>query len=413
MPVTTMGYKGQEPDAAWRKEALARIDQVRKGDLTVEVVDAAGQPVAGAKVDLRMQRHAFPFGATFNYDRITMDDEDSKRYVEEFKKNFNLAVYEGATKWPGWVESGTPQEVLKAVEWQEANGIALRGHVMVYPKWRKHPAGLKKKYGKDPAGLQAAILDFIKDMGGTLKGHVVMWDVVNEHSGDPESWTKKFLPKHDMVDWFKTARATDPDALLILNDNGLAIAVGGTVENPKQKETYELVDYLKAEGAPIDGVGLQSRYFWHRMSPPEASLKVFDRFSAQGMKLAVTEFDILVEDEDLQADLMRDYLIASFSNPQMHSFTIWGFWDGQHHKKNAALFRRDWTLKPSGKVYRDLVFDKWWTNETGETGPTGEFATRGFYGGYQLTVEANGQKVTRDLALDKSGETVTVKLAAK
>lgn len=29
--------------------------------------------------------------------------------------------------------------------------------------------------------------------------------------------------------------------------------------------------------------------------------------------------------------------------------------------------RRDWSLKPNGAVYQDLVFKKWWTNADGKT----------------------------------------------
>ncbi|MFK7770349.1 MAG: hypothetical protein AB8B55_24275 [Mariniblastus sp.] len=39
LPRSTVNYKGREPDAQWRKDALARIEKIRKGNLTVEVVD--------------------------------------------------------------------------------------------------------------------------------------------------------------------------------------------------------------------------------------------------------------------------------------------------------------------------------------------------------------------------------------
>lgn len=37
---------------------------------------------------------------------------------------------------------------------------------------------------------------------------------------------------------------------------------------------------------------------------------------------------------------------------------LWGFWAGDHWIPHAALFRRDWSIKPNGRVYQDLVFHK-------------------------------------------------------
>ena len=50
LPYTRLGYAGSEPGAAWRKAADARIEKIRKGDLTVLVKDSAGKPVRGAEV---------------------------------------------------------------------------------------------------------------------------------------------------------------------------------------------------------------------------------------------------------------------------------------------------------------------------------------------------------------------------
>src|ERR1035438_1146228 len=61
LPQTKVEYAGSEPDAPWRKQALERIEKFRKGDLTVVVSDAAGKPLSGVKVSLRMTRQAFGF----------------------------------------------------------------------------------------------------------------------------------------------------------------------------------------------------------------------------------------------------------------------------------------------------------------------------------------------------------------
>ncbi len=50
---------GGEP---WRQQADRRIDELRKADLEIRVVDASGNPLSGVSVHVEQRRHAFRFG---------------------------------------------------------------------------------------------------------------------------------------------------------------------------------------------------------------------------------------------------------------------------------------------------------------------------------------------------------------
>jgi len=82
---------------------------------------------------------------------------------------------------------------------------------------------------------------------------------------------------------------------------------------------------------------------------------------------------------------------------------MWGFWDGQHWRKNAPIFRKDWTLKPSGEAYRDLVFKQWWTDQTSPADATGTVKTRGFLGNYEITATIGGKTASQPLTLTREG----------
>src|ERR1044071_8910683 len=58
-----LAYKGREANAAWRKEAEARIERSRKADLSLTVTDAAGQPLPDAELSIKLKRHSFGWGA--------------------------------------------------------------------------------------------------------------------------------------------------------------------------------------------------------------------------------------------------------------------------------------------------------------------------------------------------------------
>lgn len=87
---------------------------------------------------------------------------------------------------------------------------------------------------------------------------------------------------------------------------------------------------------------------------------------------------------------------------------MWGHWDGAHWLYDAPMFYKDWTLKPSGQAYADLVFKKWWTNAQGTTGAQGGYKVRGFQGDYEVTVSHNGKTKTIKATLPSEGRTLNV-----
>jgi endo-1,4-beta-xylanase len=72
-----------------------------------------------------------------------------------------------------------------------------------------------------------------------------------------------------------------------------------------------------------------------------------------------------------------------------------------------ALWRKDWSIKPAGQVWRDLVFKQWWTDEAVTTGADGAASVRGFHGTY--TVAVNG--VSQEAQLGPEGATLVVRVA--
>ena len=150
------------------------------------------------------------------------------------------------------------------------------------------------------------------------------------------------------------------------------------------------------------------------LTPPAELLETLDHYAVFGLPLQITEFDVRFgkqgefmgpspAEETLQADYTRDFLIAAFSHPRVVGVVMWGFWEGRHWYPSAALYRKDWSIKPNGKVWKDLVLRQWWTREKGITGDDGMFRTRGFLGEYELTASYAGQTVAEHLSLGPEG----------
>ena len=124
----------------------------------------------------------------------------------------------------------------------------------------------------------------------------------------------------------------------------------------------------------------------------------------------MTEFTFSTSDEDLQAAYMRDFLTAVFAHEDVDSLVQWGFWDGENGTGDSALFRSDWSIKPNGQAYLDLVFDAWWTDEQLLADLAGEAALRGFQGEYEIEVTFGGATHVFTVSLTDGGLELTLAL---
>ncbi|MCX7014553.1 MAG: endo-1,4-beta-xylanase [Candidatus Sumerlaeota bacterium] len=404
LPMTRHTYAGREPDAPWRQAADERIEKIRKGDLTVSVVDAAGKPIEGAAVKIAMRRHAFHFGTAVSARNIMGESPDEQTMRKHILELFNEVTLENDLKWPGWETEANRPITMQALKWIQDHGLRLHGHVLVWPGWKRLPADVPK-LRDDKEKLAARVLDHIHDEGEALRGIPEEFDVINEPYTNHD--LMDVLGKEAMLDWFQAAREALPETQLFIND--FSILSGGGKDTKHQDHYYNTIRYLLDNGAPLQGIGLQS-HFSGSLTPPERVLEILDRFAQFGAALHVTEYDVNTPDEELAGDFTRDFLTCIFSHPATKGFIMWGFWDGRHWKGNAPLFRKDWSLKPAGQAYMDLVLNKWWTNAEGKTDPSGRFLTRGFLGEYEVEISVGGKTKTVNATLGKGGAAVEAKM---
>lgn len=398
LPRTRADYPGREADAPWRKDAAARIEKFRKGDFRVQVKDAAGAPLAGAKVKYALRRHGFGFGSAIDGALLLGNTSDSQRYRETIDTHFSRVVYENELKWHSWETNDEARRLtsVRSFDWFTERHIGMRGHVLVWPSWQYLPQPARA-LRDDPAALRKLTGQRIRDMVGRTRGRFIDWDVINEPFAHHD--LMDILSDDMMVEWFKAARESDPEVKLFLNDYaGLA---NEGLDTPHKDHFEKTTRFLIDKGAPIDGIGLQCHFGWS-VTPPELALKELDRWGALGLEVQITEFDVETTDEELQADYTRDLLTLAFSHPSVTAIMIWGFWEGRHWKPDAALWRRDWSIKPNGKVWSDLTTREW--NTTGEalTDADGWISFRGFHGRYTLATGEGKTPRTAEVELDKS-----------
>jgi Beta-1,4-xylanase len=399
LPRTRVTYQGQAPDAPWRREAEARIEQIRKGDIAIEVVDADGRPVPAARVSVEMTRHHFEFGTAAPFSLLMSEGENGERFRETLFSIFNAVGPENDLKWPFWVgdrdNHGQHKErTLAALRWLKERDIPVRGHVFVWPAAKRLPKEIVALIGTPrEKEIPGRVLEHIREISTATAGLVSEWDVLNEPFNHHQ--LMDLFGKEIMVDWFKTAREVlGPDVPLYFNDWGnhdLAL------DPVHLKHFIDTARFILDRGGPLDGLGLQCHIGGVPPSP-ESLLATLDHYQKElGLKVRATEFDFTTDDPELHAQYSRDFLIAYFSHPIVAGIQFWGFWEGAHWRPAAALYDKKWNERPAGTAVRTLIRDTWWTRASGETDVSGAYATRGFYGRYQVRATLDDREVEAEL----------------
>jgi len=408
-------YGGHESDAPWRSAAADRIEQIRKADLRVVVTGPDNEPIPDAEVQARMLKHAYGFGSAVTGCRLAGNPCQDNVYQSKILDldgqghGFNEVVFENDLKWDSWEEQwfGPPANVANAAQWLDAQGIRMRGHTLVWPGCSYLPDDLCNNLS-NPIYLKNRIdarLQTALTFPG-LSDVVREWDVLNEitanrdleyaFEGQPGYPTGREL----YSDIFKKVKEIDPGVGTWLNDY-VTISQNnssGVVYDRYKNFTAEII----ANGGDIDGIGFQG----HIGAFPTSIYKVYDILEdfhqTFGLRAKITEYDIdTYAGEQVAANYMRDFLTMVFSHPSTDAFLMWGFWDGAHWHADAPIFRQDWSLKPSGEVFLDLVFNEWWTDVFANTAANGVATIRGFKGQYEITVEHNGQVVKDTVWLEE------------
>lgn len=405
LPETRFSYAGREAGAEWREKALQRIEEIRTSPLTVRVIDAKGKPVKGAKVEVSLQQSDFIWGTSVKESLLAKDDAESQTYKKILKEFFNTAVIENGFKTGGWAwNEDRKMNTLRSFDWLRDNGFRQRGHNLVWPAWKFNSPTTKHIAMRDSAAFDRYIKAQFHERMAYTKGQLIAWDVVNEYMHEKEFF--RYLPHSAMVDWFKLAHELDPNAQLFINEYGML----NCVQSPQNiREYMDTIQVLRSKGAPIHAIGIQGHVGRQPRNPAQV-ITDLDLFIPIGLPVQITEFDINMPDEELQADYTRDFLIAVYSHPVVTGVTLWGFWENAHWKPDAGMFRKDWSPKPSAHVWREWVTGKWKTHESGKTDKKGLMTVRGHLGQYAISVEHNGKQKIQSCQLSKDTDVIEIKL---
>lgn len=197
------------------------------------------------------------------------------------------------------------------VQFGEDNNMFIVGHALV---WHSQLSGYVKET-TDPELMRAAMKAHIDAVAGRYKGRIDAWDVVNEALNEDgtmrESAFYEVLGEDYMTEAFKmAATAAGPETELYYNDYNMWNA-------DKRDGAIRMLNRMRANGARIDGVGMQAHY--SIVGPTIDTIEqAIEAYAAAGYKVMMTELDVTVLPNpwDLEgAEVSQNFENSPFMNP--------------------------------------------------------------------------------------------------
>lgn len=419
------------------------IEHYRKGEAKLVVLDKSGNAVTDVQIKVKQKSHEFRFGANiFMLDELETA-EKNEAYKKAFADVFNMATlpFYWDTLEP---ERGKPRYAKNSpkvyrrpspdlcIEFCSQYGIEPREHALAYdsffPKWlynasvEEVKAELERRY--------AEIAERYADKIRTI-------EVTNEMEW--ESGKTKFYDEPDFVEWcFKLAERYFSKNQLVINEHT------GLCWTDRCRSTDKYYSYIEAnmlKGARIDAIGMQYHLFNEaefeyektRLTlNPENLYKHMDLYSNFGKPLQITEVTVPAyswekEDEEIQAEIIEKLYSIWFSHPNVEQIIYWNIIDGYAHvwspdlekiKESqgnmtigenyyyGGLLRFDLSPKPAYNKIRELICERWHTEEEIVADGNGVARFRGFYGDYEILINAHGKTIKKDIALSKTANNV-------
>lgn len=295
---------------------------------------------------------------------------------ELLKKHFNSLTAENAMKFGEihpYEGSYDFEKTDKMKEFAVSNNMKMRGHTFVWHNQNPHWL-----FEKNKEELLEILKEHIKTLCSRYGDVIYAWDVVNEAIEDKtnqqyrDTGWRKILGEDYIKTVFQLAKEFTGAAKLIYNDYNNEFP-------DKFKKSYDMLKKLKAQGTPIDGVGLQGH--WNIMDKQliENLKRAIEGYASLGLQLQVTELDVsifsfedkrknvLVPTEEmlyLQEEMYNNiFEIFREYKDVITSVTFWGISDGYTWKDNFPVpGRKDWPMlfdingEPKNSLARVLNF---------------------------------------------------------
>jgi hypothetical protein len=314
---------------------------------------------------------------------------------------FNLVALGDAFTWRVHEEWGSDL-VQAAVVQCRAKGMKVHGHGLYTPAFRWAPPRCRQM---PPEDLLQNWRTFIEEQSRLYRDKVEQWAVVHAPLTYQEVYD--LVGEQSMVQAYHACHQGAPQARLYLSDDrALTSPMSDYVD-----ELIAVVRWLRAQGAPVQGLALQARLGRPHLAPKAIEARL-DRLARDtGMPILVTGLSVEAPTEDLQAARLEDMMLLFYSHPGVTGLILEDPWEATAPEGAAPLFRRNFAVNPAGKAVRRVLGEAWRTRAEGRTDATGAFTVTGHLGTYTVRVESGAVRIEKTVLLGRGGTELPVAMA--
>lgn len=430
------------PSESWRAAANQRIDNNRKLQRTIELVDADGFPVPNAGIELQLLSHEFKFGAaaqaklwhgTAGFAGDPTADDYKQAYLGF---GFNKGGFQNALKYK--LRESFASLVPPMLDWFSANGIDVRGHALIWPAWENMEATISAEDLALITSFDASFTETVADTAPqdlssdnlkiyinymiatqAAKWDVVEWDVLNEPRDKTDVSDKLGAVQNaiEEVSWFNLAEASvfNVGALLFLNENKVISDDDTATLITNRIDSFRATaDSILAGGGALQALGFQSRF--GAMNAADDIFARLEYFSDLGLPIAATEFEIKddrITDEFDRAVMTERVMTTYFSHPAVTDIVAFTFMQDQGRTDARHLVNSDGEPNLRGKTWLYLTKKYWATHVVTQLDRNGQHILNGFKGDYRATVSRDGELDQMiDFTLEEGAGNIVIELSS-
>ena len=408
------------PTESWRAAANTRIDNSRKLQRTIELVDADGFIVPNAGIELELLSHEFKFGAAaqaklWHGTAGFAGDPTPAAYQQAYLGfGFNKGGFQNALKYK--LRATFAPLVQPMLDWFSANGIEVRGHTLIWPAWDNMEATISAADLVLITSFDAAFTETVADTApedlssDDLKIYinymiatqaamwdVVEWDVLNEPRDKTDVSDKLGAGQNavEEANWFNLAEASvfNSGARLFLNENKvISDDDTATLITNRIDSFRSSADSILAGGGALQALGFQSRF--GAMNAADDIYARLEYFSDLGLPIAATEFEMKddrITDEFDRAVMTERVMTTYFSHPAVTDIVAFTFMQDQGRTDARHLVNLAGEPNLRGKIWLYLTKKYWATHVVSQLDRNGQHVLNGFRGNYRATVSRVGE----------------------
>ncbi len=390
-------------DLAALAQAKKDIEEYRKGDVVINVVDGKGHPYLGLRVDYAQTTHSFLFGAPPG-----IGDEKVWSLLKEAGTNYTMVQVSWASVEPA---SGVYQLGPQRTALTRKYNFAGTGRPLIY------------LHSSNTFTPDYILRMTFEEFRNAVYPHI--FKVVSTYKQDAKRWTVMNEP---MWPWGNVLGLTSKQTIEIIKEGSRAIRdaqqdarIEINIPNPGVESwgtnSYDFLKEAIQSNVDFDTVGLQLYYngsCYTEWPHPDVSGKlshyprrtlaeiagIIDKYSAFGKKIDITEFVVPSSDppgnqgywgqpwsQELQAEYLKAAFTLFFSKPQVEAIqypfstdsmtTQFIYYGGLFDDKNNPK-KSYYALK---RLIKSWTTTGWWLTDS-----EGKVNFRGFGGTYDVTI---------------------------